>query len=110
MVLDIIIIMHNVCSILSIDFIQQVQSFYNLQQKVSYQKRFSKPSRKRPSASWKTRSSFASIAGNPVGMKTFHFENDSLKRTECSPMFPGKTQNSFAFVVANSSGTKMFRF
>src|SRR5437868_5028234 len=29
--------------------------------------------------------------------KTFRFENDSLKKTECSPMLPGKTRNSFSF-------------
>src|SRR5437868_9352189 len=31
----------------------------------------------------------------PKSCKTFRFENDSLKKTECCPMLPGKTRNSF---------------
>src|SRR5437868_8475617 len=31
----------------------------------------------------------------PKSCKTFRFENDSLKKTECSPMLLGKTRNSF---------------
>src|SRR5437868_14213532 len=42
----------------------------------------------------------------PNAAKTFRFENDSLKRTECTPMLPGKTRNSFAIVAANATGTK----
>src|SRR5207237_1990681 len=31
----------------------------------------------------------------PKSCKTFRFENDSLKKTECCLMLPGKTRNSF---------------